>query len=368
MHKYPTCVFGDGSGAPRTHTYTNVHTDCITITAWIFSEIPLIEQFRIRRVNKNRDVHIAWLENRICITYGQIKRVRVFADRAPFEELPEGIEFKHIIDPGGMVAFPSSRSLFVSDGFEVCVWKIQFPQRTMSKIETGFAPEQVSITPNNELLVVIESYYGDGQARFRINIHQMTDFSRTKSILLPRQVLELLCAVQSPNMNYIISHMKEYSGPSRFCISILSTNGEIIRTFDPDVFEFISQDSFCPFFLAIMENGDIFVADRDNNRVFLFNPQMTDYQIISHGGYEPTSSSQIVYIKEKKQLLVYEDPGVGQTNVDAQMSVFHLSPCNLDKERNDGAEPAKNELRIGRKRKALSHTILSKYRNLNYGI
>ena len=327
----------------------------------------MIEQFRIRRVNKNRDVHIAWLENRICITYGQIKRVRVFADRAPFEELPEGIEFENIIDPGGMVACPSSRSLFVSDGFEVCVWKIQFPQRTMSKIETGYAPEQVSITPNNELLVVIESYYGDGQASFRINIHQMTDFSRTKSILLPRQVCELLCAVQSPNMNYIISHMKEYSGPSRFCISILSTNGEIIRTFDPDMFEFISQNPWSPFFLAIKENGDIFVADGENNRVFLFNPQMTSYyQIISNGGYEPTSPSQIVYIQEKQQLLVYEDRALDQTNVDAHgiMSVFHLSPCNLDKERNDGAEPAKNELRIGRKRKALSHTILSKYRKL----
>ena len=39
---------------------------------------------------------MAWFENKIYVTYHGIKRVRVFADHAPFNELPEGIEIKKI--------------------------------------------------------------------------------------------------------------------------------------------------------------------------------------------------------------------------------------------------------------------------------
>ena len=167
-------------------------------------------------------------------------------------------------------------------------------------------------------------------------------------------------------MKFVISHSNK-STESNVKISLLSTNGEI-RTFDPDVFEFIPRNRWFPFFFAIKESGDIFVIDSTSNRVYLFNPQMTDYQILSNCGHRPTfiNPGRIVYIQEKQQLLVYEVRDWGPKYVDAHVLVYHLSPCNLDKGGNDGAEPVKNVLHIGRKRKANCNDISSKYRKMWY--
>ena len=311
------------------------------------------------RVKKDREIDIAWLENKIYVTYTGIRRIRVFADQAPFHELPEGIEMPKTVDPSGMAASAVSRSLFISDAYEGSVWRIQFPRKTISEISVGYEARQVAITPNDELLVVIKGYYDNHLPSFRIDVHQLSDNTRTKSFLLPREVTDLTCAVQSPNTNFVISYSRDYS-LQFYWITILSPDGQVIRTFDPTLFESIVQNPWCPYHFAITENGDIFFIDCNGGRVYLFNSEMTDYQIMAYNNYTLEGPCRIVYIKEKQQLLVHEDRDGLNTSSESHLSIFHLGPCNLIQLRNDEEVVVR---RITRKRKAFDFT--SKYNKYN---
>ena len=76
---------------------------------------------------------MAWLENKIYVVEAGIKRVRVFADRAPFNELPEGIEIEGLDTAMGLIfiACAAYRSIFISDRMNYCIWKIQMPSREL---------------------------------------------------------------------------------------------------------------------------------------------------------------------------------------------------------------------------------------------
>ena len=200
-----------------------------------FLDIPLIEQFR--RLS-NPDIEIAWLENKIYVTYVGIKRVRVFADQAPFNELPEGIEIKELDCVYGMTASASTRSLFLSDNMHSCVWVIELPNNVLKHIEVRFCPSHMSITPGDELLVVVEDErkcWPPIHASY-ISIFRSSDFSLTKSIPVPHTVEYITCAAQLPNKNIVISY-DTYQNMDECFISILSADGEVMQNFDPNVFE-----------------------------------------------------------------------------------------------------------------------------------
>ena len=86
-----------------------------------------------------------------------IKRVRVFSDRSPFIELPEGIEIKGLGDPFDLVANSANRSIYISDMTKLCIWKIQMPNRAVIRWEIyRGSPKSLSITPDKELLAVVK--------------------------------------------------------------------------------------------------------------------------------------------------------------------------------------------------------------------
>ena len=99
-----------------------------------------------------------------------------------------------------------------------------------------------------------------------------------------------------------------------------------IRTFDLKMFQSIRLKPWCPCYFVVKEDGQMFVADSFEQRVFCFNSKFTDYQIISDPGKDFSDSPTMIFIKEKQQLLVCR-PGVDARTVD--VSVHHLSPCSL---------------------------------------
>ena len=159
--------------------------------------------------------------------------------------------------------------------------------------------------------------------------------SLVKSIPLSDEIVYVYCIAQSPNRDIVMNYTTDPHHAVSL-ISILSTDGEIIRTFNPSLFETFPS-LWRPVSFAITEDGDIFVVDPDYGRIFLLNSQLTEYQIVSNKNYEHRRPMSIIYIKEKQQLLVegcveyvWKMRGNGLERVETHY-VLHLSPCKSEK-------------------------------------
>ena len=166
-----------------------------------------------------------------------------------------------------------------------------------------------------------------------LEIFRVADVSLVKSIPLPECILLVSDFAQSPNRDIVMIY---YSAKNQRCMmSILSMGGEIIRTFDPCLFESF-RSSWHPYSFAITDAGDIFVADPTYGVIFLVDSRLTDYQIVSNKDHKIRSPKSILFISEKQQLLVdegselYEAYGNYLKAVE-HISLFHLSPCSLEK-------------------------------------
>ena len=303
----------------------------IKSTVCSFPDIPLIGRFDLS-VGIFTATRVAWLENKIYVlcdnvilTGDNVNRLRVFADHAPYEELSEGVVLKGVDDAFGMAASVSTRSIFFSDPFERCIWKLQIPQNKMKRIPVRHMPFWLSVGQDEELFVVMA--YKDTKS---IYIYRLADVSLVKFILPPKDISNVTCIAQSPNRDIVITH-STFANRYDYFISILSTDGEMIRTFNPGLHESL-RESWWPHSFAIADTGDVFVVDPIYGRISMLNSQLTDFQIISCYGIQ--SPSLIIYIKEKQQLLISEgltsDLFGMEEEVVKPIHVFHLSPCNLE--------------------------------------
>ena len=282
----------------------------------------------------------------------------MFADQAPFNELPEGIEIEGLGLPLGLITCAENRSIFISDRRNNCIWKIQMPSRELIRWNIHpRSPSSLSITPDMELLAVVyevnDDFYDDDDedddveedyeeglfGLLYLQVHRPTDGSLTRSMRLPREVQYVSCAAKLPNETFAISFGKSILDDKK--IGILSMDGEnlcFIRTLDLGFFESIkleSSQSWEDF--VVNDDGEIFLVDMFGCRVIWFNSKLTDYRIISNKDGQLVGPTGIIYSKEKQQLMVCESevdaltPGPTETRV----SIFHLSPCRLAKERSE---------------------------------
>ena len=366
----------------------------------VLADTPYVEQFRIRRTRTNGYplVEVAWLEDKIYVVHSNMKRVRVFSDRAPFIELPEGIEIKGLGEPTDLVASSVYRSIFISDNKNLCIWKIQMPNKVVTRWEVyRGCPWSLSITPDVELLAFIklrpsifykdddeeteeernnedngaeiddddnddsdsdEGYYDD---YLTLQVFRLTDGTRTRSMRLPQEIIYVSSAVELPNKSFVVSYSKKFSDND--LISVLSMDGEnliITRTLDLVSFESIQEKQWHPNYVAATKDGEMFVMDYKNGRVIWFNSKFTDYRIISSNDHQLGDMTCFVYIEEKQQLMVCGDQAGASTPVPL-VTVFHLSPCNLAKERSK-AVPDKSIFKLVKKHRTYDFT--SKYKTL----
>ena len=261
---------------------------------------------------------VAWLENKIYVVCNGSNLVHVYPDQEPFDELKDDrIEIKKI-DPFDMAASGVSRSIFISDYGNQCIWIIQMPSKKISRWEIEGVPYGLSINSSDELIVVA---YRDG--RRYIDVYRCKDGGRIKEVHVVG-VYGLYQwyppVVQSSNGNFIIRH------PSRgvdlvYLISEVSIDGtKIIRTFDPRSIESKESKNWSPLHLSIDEDDNIFVADSSNDRVVLLNPRLDEHQILvnrdQHRIDEPT---RLCYVREKQMLIV------GHRGPSSSVSLFSVS-------------------------------------------
>ena len=293
-------------------------------------DVPLVdEQFILEGVH-DEEVLVAWLDNKIYVTYFGIKKVRVFSDQTPFTELPTPIHIKKIDVPRGMVASTLSNCIFLSDSF--CIWKIELPDHKITRYRTwdSSEPTHLSVTPDNELLVVTAN---SCLVNTRLYILSSKDFSMTKSIIVPNLCYKIFCAAQLRNKNIIISYTEDRQ--MEMCLFlILTTDGNSILT----SFSSIQRNPQYPTYFATDNDGMFFIANTIHGGFWVYDSQLTYSHMISNE-LKSYDQPRIVCMKGRQQLLV-----CNKSNDGIMISMFHLSPCNLIRGRNnESLLPASDE-------------------------
>ena len=271
----------------------------------------------INRKNTNPVIGVAWLEENIYVVHYLSNIVYVHPDQESIDGSKDGnIELEEMKDPRDMVASKLSRSIFISDRGNRCLWRIQMPGREISRWKGDGRPDNMSISSSDVLVVRVVR---DG--RLYLNLYRSSDVMLIESISLPTEMRGLCHAVQLSNGNFIISH--SMNDQDVFLISELSVDGrKFIRSFDPRSFASIELDGWKPYHLSIDEDGNIFIADFNNDRVVLLNSRWTDVQILlNRDQHSIKSPLRLCYIREKQQLIVGQWRSGGSTD---DVRVFNL--------------------------------------------
>ena len=264
-----------------------------------FLEIQLSK--KINPTNTNPVMGVAWLEENIYVVYKSSNIVYVHPDQESIDGSKDGnIELKGMKDPWDMMASKLSRSIFISDLDNRCLWRIQMPGREISRWEVDGTPWTMSISSSDVLVVDVVR-----DDRHYLNLYRSSDVMLIELIPLPTEMKVLYHAVQFSNGNFIISHSTN-DDPDVYLTSELSVDGrKFIRSFDPRSFASIGLNDWMPRHLSIDEDGNIFIADNNNDRVVLLNSRWTDVQILlNRDQHSIESPRRLCYIQEKQQLIV----------------------------------------------------------------
>ena len=281
-----------------------------------FLEIQLSEE--INPTNTNQVVGVAWLEENIYVVYRSSNIVSVHPGQESIVGSKDGNnKLKGMKDPYDMVASKLSRSIFISDRDNRCLWRIQMPGREISRWEVDGEPWRMSISSSDVLVVNVVR---DG--RGYLNLYRSSDVMLIESIPLPTEMELLNHAVQLSNENFIISHSTN-DDPDVFLISELSVDErKFIRSFDPRSFASIGLNDWIPEYLSIDEDGNIFISDYFNDRVLLLHSRWTDVQILlNRDQHSIKSPYSLCYIREKQQLIVGKRRSGGSAD---DVRVFNL--------------------------------------------
>ena len=246
--------------------------------------------------------------------------VYVHPDQESIDESTDGkIELKGMKNPEDMASSKLSRSIFISDRENRCLWRIQMLGREISRWKVDGEPWRMSISSSGVLVVNVRR---DG--RQHLHLYRSSDVMLMESISLPTGIKVMSHAVQMSNGNFIIScSMKD--DPDVFLIRELSVDGRnFIRSFDHRSIESKRLDYWTPYYLSIDEEKNIFIADHNNDRVVLLNSRLTDFQILLNRDQHSIESPWTVcYVREKQQLIVGRG---GRSNLTYDVRVFNLCP------------------------------------------
>ena len=269
-----------------------------------------MERFEVKEETKGSPVEgVTWLENKIYVVCRGSNRVHVFPEQEPFDELKEEeIKIEGMKDPEDMSASKVSRSMFISDPGDRCLWRVQMPGGGISQWEMDGTPRSLSITSSDELIVDVRR-----EDRCYLDIFSCLDVTRTQSIPLSTEVKNVRHAVQSSNGNIIILHSTENS-PDVYQISELSIDGRnFIRTFDPRSVQSMNIKNWDPYHLSFDDDGRLFVVDYRHARVYLLSSQLTDPQILLKKiQHQLLGPQRLCYVREKQQLIVGQTGSVGE--------------------------------------------------------
>ena len=268
-------------------------------------------------VNRKQVVGVAWLEGKIYVITNESNTVHVYPDHPSLDRSKHGtILLKGMKNPRDMVASKLSRSIFISDQDNRCLWKIQMPGREISRWDIDGISHNMSVSSSEILVLCVLN------RRYSLTLNRPSNVMFMESIPLPTEVDVMKHAVQLLNNNFLIFHSMEVD-PDSYLISELSADGNtFIRSFDPRSTGLNQVGYWTSLYMSIDEDENIFISDPGNDRILLLNSRLTDVQILlsrdQHSIKEPVI---LCYVREKHQLIVCQGRVKGSTH---EVRVYNL--------------------------------------------
>ena len=218
---------------------------------------------------------VAQLDGRIYIIYSDVKKIGVHCDYSPFLSLmSDEIAIKDVEKPDDMTSCSATKCLFISDySGNKCIFKVQMPDKTITRYPVNGKPSKISTTANDELVTIVR---GDTSAF--LEIYQTSTGKFLKKVNFPIEMKLPIKAFKLPTGSLVVL----YGGDKlpdktqrRYMISETSDDGQIIRTFDFSTNDTTSDLIPMPSHLAVDENGKMFVADSDHARILVIDSDLT---------------------------------------------------------------------------------------------
>ena len=301
-----------------------------------FIDVEFVGQFTLPKQDPHAERHctpiIAFLEHSIYVTYAGLREVIVFAGQAPFNKLST-IKINHLEEPYSMVGNAARNALYISDtnSESAGIWQVSLAGKlkvTHQRLGQGGTPGHLSITPNGQLLAVVERHRAmvhdgnllypdpdvkDPQQRFSLEIINLDDYSLMKFIQFLPDTKSISSAAQLPDDNFVACYTKcrvssVTTGLVDTFISVLSSDGRrfIWMLEIGSIFPRIHTTPV-PFSFAINEDNSIFLADSRSHNLVLLDPQWNRFCSVWQSSNQLFFPKGVVYRREDGILLVLND-------------------------------------------------------------
>ena len=299
---------------------------------------------------------VAWFNGKIYIVFFEQKKLFVFSDKVPFDELKDAE--KLIIDkmefPFDMVASERSKALFISDSDtrHQCLWKINLrntPEISQNDVEEFEVqplgkPYTLSIMPSGDLLVIVK-YVDVNGTRWCLNVYNPENVMQIRRIE-PGYMLNvdrIVHAVQiSENIEDIIVSWKELDSES-YRIDRITITGEFKSRYSLPA----NIQSFKPEYLSVdrddVDNIIVFIADDGKSQVFRVN--ISDCSILQILPVNTVNKKlltplRLCYLSESKKLIVTQSRAIGYGRDQRSLIIFDLNQAQMAAWKRSSLDPA----------------------------
>ena len=258
-----------------------------------------------------KNVKVAWLDNRIYVACNHSRRLIALSDQKPFDHLKtEVIDLSRIKGTRDMTACRTNNIIYIS-GHNAELWKIQMPDKIITKTKVDGTPWNIFVMSSGELLATVE-----GESRNRLEIYSRMNFNLQQSIPLPDEIQHAWHAVQLSTGNFVVACTsagtpQEGNG---FFVCEISNGGRIVRSFE-SIYE---KTPIAPWHLSIDSEDRILFCNPRKRAVLVLEP---DWQILRmlltiKKRHKVKRPERLCFVPEKDLLIVGNSTSV--------VSIFNL--------------------------------------------
>jgi len=156
------------------------------------------------------------------------------------------------------------RCAYISDSSHDCVHRVAMPGAAITQWPVNDEPLLLSLTDKHSVLVTCRK------------VHKIKEFSTDgqllREVILPPDVLSPTHTVQLSSGEFIVCHGDLSDPLHRVCLT--GTDGHVVKSYGGRAGD-TRQQMNVPVHVAVDGNEFVFVADRNNSRVFLLSPTLT---------------------------------------------------------------------------------------------
>ena len=159
---------------------------------------------------------LTWLHNKIYLVFSKYTKNFIFSGSPPFRQhMNDDIVLPQLDEPDDVTSCSACQSIFVSDysGKNRCFWKIQMPERRVTRHSVQGKPSKLSATSNDELLVIVR-----GDSRAFLAVYRSSDGSYLRNVDFPMEIGKPVRACKSASGRCTMScTMSRASRPPARC-------------------------------------------------------------------------------------------------------------------------------------------------------